>query len=1009
MKQRLLLACCAVIVSVFFSSSPLLAAGPDALLQQASSEYGAMKGALVKKYEEQYKRGEELDRRYYEANRKDTIRHQVQAWQSIVTDGCTALFDFVRSEDFDKAHIIYYDNYFNEALRMPVSYKRSWPDEVGPALNAAQRCCDADDSNKCMAQIYEKAFPVFRGFANKIENQIGGFYCSVDQSKLSYYDDYYKKTQRFTYTWPKNAETLLNFLKGDADWERQKYLWDHVGLMSSSLLNVQLRSNEGRLLGLFVQLEVQNESSYTTEHFWLRSFLEDGAVIEEGSNYLVLKRENRYYRLVHFFKGRKSLAVVYTLDTDKTIDAMSRYLILALRDYVVSGATPSPAPGPAPAPAVAQQMEVRPLTTANLTASPGPGNTCTLQVVVSDPQGAPAANAIVVFEQPGLGTLSALQTTTDAQGQTQVIYTAPTEAEMAQQGKKEISVTLNAQAPASGAKDSATLNIRSRTSEMTVVAEHAILPAHHDYYNEIRFRFKAANKKDGSAYQARIIARQQWGALVKDGLQQGGTRVYEMAVWPNSDCTVSYHWVGPPSMMRAADEIVTIEIPELGLKQEVAFSVGIDLAVVAVQRKHGGPLFPVFWEPFHVSITDRFHPNADLAALLKRFNIKTDLKIEQTSYAPAPVNPADTGFLSALFTRIEGSALGSLHDAVIWDAGQWEVQGTADKRFVLIQKGEYEDGKPWLEYPSIVFWERGGYQFQVTLRPGAFDADPRTDTALTEVFTVEEFRGMGDEMVHTVLLPSIEFLAGALAGYSKGLPLKLAFCLKGLAGDIYALLQPHETTGSTVDASINFLCDAFGCWTDVIGESKIAENAIVKELELIEVNTLALYYKTLFETCPVEKPDWVVKKGPAGKATAGAATQPPTRYDLDKVLEIAQLTIKRTRNNYLVILEREGMERSAASVFGKGTLAPAPEKLGTAQSDLERIEQGERFVVIPANNNERLVLQLNGGGGQGRLIVVTGDAVTRYAYPTAAWDATMEIDCTGKATTMQGEVLKPVP
>ncbi|MCJ7547324.1 MAG: Ig-like domain-containing protein [Deltaproteobacteria bacterium] len=995
----IVLSCVVTVISLFFC--PLVfAAGTDALLQGAVSDYNAMKDALVKQYEEQYKRGEELDRQYYQANRKDTIRNQVQAWQQIVTDGYAALFGFLKSEDFDKAHIIDSDNYFNEALRKPVSYKSSWPAEIGPALSAVQRCCSTEDSNECRYQILQKALPYYRDLANKIEEQIGGFFRSVDQGKLSYYDDYYKKTQRFTYTWPANAERLLNFFKGaNYNQELQSRKISGSGFRDASLLTVNLRSTQGRLLTMYVTLEAQD---YSRPDPWLRALLEDGAVIEEGSNYLVLKRENRYYRLVHFYKERKSLAVVYTLETDRTVDAMVRYLILALRDYVVSGAAaPAPAPAPGPSPAASRRMELKLLTSANLQTSPGLESTCTLQVIVAGPTGQPMANAVVVLEKPGLGTLSVLQLTTDAQGKAQVIYTAPTEEEMAPTGKKEVSVTVNAHEAASGVKDSATLTIRSRTSAITAQVEHTILPAHPDFYNTIQFRFQAADRKDGSPYQARIQARQQGGALVKDSLQQGGVQSYEMAVWPRQEYAVSYHWVGPASMMRAADETITIEIPELGLKKEVTFSVGIDLAVVSVQRKYGGTLFPLLWEPFHVYLTDRFHPDVDLAALLDKFRIQPGLAIEQTSYAPAPVDPAQTGFLSALFTRLEGSALGSLHDAVIWDGGQWEAQKTHDNRFVLIQKGRHEDGRPWIDYPAIVFWERGSYQFKVTLKPGAFDADPRTNTALTEVFTIEEFRGIGDEVVHTVFLPSIEFLAGALAGYTQSLPLKFAFCVKGLAGDAHAIQQPQATTGATIDSYTNFLSDAWGCCMDVMGASNLP--ASVKQL--FDNHTLALYVKTLCDTLVGDKPAGTIK----GQARAEAPGQSAAGYDLARILEIARLAVKGSKGSYLVILERNGLQRYAAEIAGGGALTPAPAKLAADQSPAQRIEEGDRFIVIPAHASEKLMLQLSGSGAGGQLILVTTDAATRYAYSQTPWQSTVAIDATGKPAFTQGAVLTPAP
>ena len=994
---------CLAVIICLCSSSLVFAAGADALLQAAGTEYAAMKASLIKKYEDAYKQGEELDRRSYLENRKDTIRNQVQAWQQIVTDGSDALFGFLKSEDFDKAHIVDNDYYFNQALSKPMSYKKTWPAEIGPAWSAVQRCCSTDDSNECRYQILQKALPSFRDFANRIEAQVGGFFRSVDQSKLSYYDSYYKKTQRFTYTWPAGAQRLLNFFQEESyDQELQSRKISGSGFRDASLLTIDLRSTQGRLLTMYVTLEVQD---YSRPDPWLRALLEESSIIDEQSTTLLLKRENRYYRLVHFYKGRKSLAVVYTIETDRTIDAMVNYLIRALRDYVVAGAaTPAPAPAPAPAPTASRQMELKPLTSANLAASPDPESTCTLQVTVIGPTGAPVAKVAVVMEKPPLGTLSALELTTDAQGRARVTYTAPTEDQMAETGKKEIAVTVIAREPLSGAKDSMTFTIRSRASAITTQVEHAILPAHPDYYNTIRFRFQAADKKDGSAYQAHIRTREQWGALVKDTLQQGGTQSYQMAVWPNQDCAIAYHWVGPSSMMQATAEMVTIEIPELGLSQKVTFSIGIDLAIVSAQRKFGGILYPLLWEPFSVYVTDRFHPDTDLAALLAQFRIKTDLAIEQTFYAPPPVEPGETGFLSALVTRIEGA--GSLRNAVVWAGGQWEAQKTQDNRFVLVQKGTYEDNRPWIDYPAVVFWERGSYQFKVSIKPGAFDADPRTNTALTEVYTIEAFRGIGDEVVHTVFLPSIEFLAGALAGYTESLPLKFAFCLKGLAADTQALRQPQATTGGMIDAGINFLTDAWGCSMDVMGASKLAPR--IKEL--FDNHTLALYTKTLVDTLVADKPTPATKGVDKGTTTATPAPQPSsTGYDLGRVLEMARLAVKGSKNSFLVILERKGLKDYIAKIPGAGKLAPALPKVTAEQKPSQRIEQGERFTVIPCHQNEKLLLDLEGSGAAGSLIVVTPDAIKRYAFPQAAWRTEATIDATGQAAFTHGDKLTPIP
>ncbi|MCJ7772941.1 MAG: Ig-like domain-containing protein, partial [Desulfobacterales bacterium] len=783
MKKRryisILIICCFALVSTMVQ---ITAAGEhDALIQSAKKEYEDLKISLVKKYEDGYKKAPEQDHEYRRLHGKDTIRNQVKNWEWTATDGYNKIVSFIGSEDFDKAAIINDDYHFNQALSMPVRYKDTWPDEIGPAWNAAQSCCATDDINECRCLILKKAFPFFRDFSNKIERQVEGFFRSLDQSKLTYYDDYRKKTQRFSYTWPKNIQRRINFFEGENyDQEFQSWKVSGCGFGQPSLLTLDIRSNEGRSQGIYVNLyfnEVNNS------RVWFEGVMENAEILESGGNYLIVKHGDSNYCLIHFFKGRKSQGVVYTMETDKTVDAMVRYMIFALKDYVLSGGG-SPAPGPEEAPSADRVMDVEPITSTNLNTSPNKGNTCTFEVTVTGKEGAPVSGAEVVFEKPKLGTLSLLKVKTGASGKAQIIYTAPTDEEVAATGKQQVDVYVNAKDTASGAKGSELLHVRSTTSDMTASTKHKILPAHSDYYNEIVFKFNAADKLDGSPYKARITAKGQYAALVRELYQPGGAGSLDMDVVNNRDCTLYYHWSGPPTMKQALDETVTIEIPELKLKHEVAFSVGIDLQIVSVQRAYGGDLFPIMWEPFHVTVIDGFHPNEDLVKLLKEFSIKTDLKIEQVNFTAAPVNPSETGFLSALITRIEGISGSSLQEAVIWDAGQWEVSKTRDMKYVLMQKGTYEDGKPWMEYPAIVFWERGAYQFKASMNPGPFDSDPRNNSVLTELYEVREFRGFSDEVIHTVFMPSAEFLASALSGFSKSLPLKMAFCSKGLAGDL---------------------------------------------------------------------------------------------------------------------------------------------------------------------------------------------------------------------------------
>lgn len=971
----------AVILTIFALVQTPVAGEYDSIIQAAQKDYEALKTSLVKKYEDGYKQAGEKDNEYRRQHDKSTIRHQVSNWKWTATDGYNAMFGFIKSQDFDKANIIKDNYHYHQALSMPIRYKDKWAEEIRPAYSAVQSCCATDDINECHCVILKKVFPYFRDFSNKIEGQVGGFYRSLDQSKLNYYDDYYKKTQTFTYTWPKNVIKLLNFFKGehyDQEFRSRKVSGCDFG--QPSLLNIDIRSNEGRSQGLFVSLYYNKPNSSLV---WFKDILEGGKIIDRGSNHFIVKYGDSYYYLIHFFKGRKSLGVVYTMQTDKTVDAMVRYMIFALKDYVLSGSG-SPGTEPDEAPADEHALEVGPFTSTNLNTTPNKGNTCELEIIVADKGGVPVASTEVVFEPPEFGTLSSLKITTNASGKAQVKYTAPTDLEIAKTGKKQIDVYVNAKESATGVKGYEVLHIRSAMSDMVASVQHPILPAHPNYHNKIVFKFQAADKTDGSAYTARITTKGQYTALAKTLREQGGTNTLTMDVWNNSDCTLFYRWVGPPTMKQALEEIVTIEIPELKLKQEVAFSVGIDLQIVSVQRAYSGTLFPIMWEPFHITVMDGFHPKADLAKLLNKFNIKTDLTMKQVHFTPAPVHPGETGFLSALLTRIEGASGSSLQDAVIWDVGKWEVQKTRGMKYVLIQKGTYEDGKPWMEYPSLVFWERGTYQFKAAIRPGMFDADPRNNTVLTELYEVKEFRGFSDEIIHTVFMPSAEFLASVVYGFSESLPIKMALCTKSLAGDLHAK--------NYTDAIV----DLFGCFVDVVGDSKVAK----KIKDWIPRNTLALYVKTLCDTMAggKEKKAIAVKKPVVTSAQTRASNEPlSSEARLKKVLEIAQKAVQGTGDSYIVILQKEGLVSYSAGIAGGAKLLPAPHKLGTAQTESQRIEQGERFIVVPASTQEKIKFELKGNGNPGAVIVVTDGFVRRHAYLTSPWEATITVNSSGNA------------
>jgi hypothetical protein len=124
---------------------------------------------------------------------------------------------------------------------------------------------------------------------------------------------------------------------------------------------------------------------------------------------------------------------------------------------------------------------------------------------------------------------------------------------------------------------------------------------------------------------------------------------------------------------------------------------------------------------------------------------------------------------------------------------------------------------------------------------------------------------------------------------------------------------------------------------------------------------------------------------------------------------MARLAVKGSKNSYLVILERKGVKDFTAKIAGTGKLTPALPKVTAEQNPSQRIEQGERFIVIPCHTNEKLLLDLEGDGAGGELIIVTPAVVKRFAYPSKAWQTEATIDATGQAAFTHGEKLTPVP
>jgi len=459
-------------------------------------------------------------------------------------------------------------------------------------------------------------------------------------------------------------------------------------------------------------------------------------------------------------------------------------------------------------------------------------------------------------------------------------------------------------------------------------------------------------------------------------------------------------------MMKPYDEVVTIEIPELKLKKTVSFSVGMDLMIQSIQMKDGTKIYPAIFNPLNIYVVDKFHPHADLEKIFKDFGINTDLKISQTAYIGAPPDTTQECLLGALFTAWEGSSKFPHTSPVIFDGPLWGIRKTKDKRYILRWVGKDSNHKVFVEYPGVCLFERGTYQFKVGISPGNFDADPRNNHALTDSLIVHDFANEGESIMHTVLLPSIQFLllsATELPMIEIGKMSKLALGAVnlGLTGKSTIDDIQHRKWG-------NVFIDVFSSYISTIDKAKLSSKA----KKLISKNTLALYTESLVEKLvSLSSSESQTRVTPTRLNIVPLAYAADTmavsakKYPESDLFKLSQFTLKGAKNYYLILLQKRGMARYEMQTSAGLKLEAAPAKIYKNGKTTQRIYAGENYVVIGARKDEEILLDLSGTGQPGKLTVISPERIVCYRYPSSKWHAILQINGSGNIITKQGEKL----
>ncbi len=616
---------------------------------------------------------------------------------------------------------------------------------------------------------------------------------------------------------------------------------------------------------------------------------------------------------------------------------------------------------------------------------------CRIEVAFRDGDDQPIAGAKILFPKPPIGGLSAQEVTTGADGKAAVEYTAPSEEELKKQGKLVFEQYLAVTEAKTGLKGD--IVITTRSDEKSVVAELAypIVPAHRSYGDVIRLRFNVAARPDGQPHRAVAYVKNESGSLTCD-FQIERPKV-EWDVEPETTYTLVYRWLGPAELEKPEPEIVTIELPQLKLRESVELSVGVDLGIKEVRRRGGPMTLPLMHEALDVVVEDAFHKDAALDKLFSAYDLQPSVTIDLLSFQAAQVSPAENGLISSILSHFD--VPGGVESCYPWSlpVGTAKRSATHADEWIMIDKhwkNKQQKGyPPDYVFPGVQLMNRGNYTFDVALGFGLHDAGNKNNSKEVD-FVVTEYQTYELQSFRTVQLPCIETLirgAVSLAGGIEKLPglVKLSAQVDTTLGitDVGIALKEGRKKDAVLGC-VGLYAGAAGAMPGVSDAGK----------SLAEITSVTLYAHEAIQR------SWEATVAPAERTVSETGQQVRTTSGdgLAEGLEFTQLLLQGFGNQSLVCLERPTLTTFEAFLADGTPITPIPPKLfGGDIGRGQRMRTSDRFVVIGLQRDEAVLLRLSGSSGTGRLITVTPKAIEALQYPSGDWKAEIRVDGSGKA------------
>ncbi|MBD3397481.1 hypothetical protein GF413_00155 [Candidatus Micrarchaeota archaeon] len=547
-----------------------------------------------------------------------------------------------------------------------------------------------------------------------------------------------------------------------------------------------------------------------------------------------------------------------------------------------------------------------------------------------------------------------------------------------------------------------------------------IIPASDKYSSRISFTIECTGppNSDGPKGEHKVKVKRKLprGQLVmtEDGYNYDND--LELSVKEGEKTHVFYKWVGPigdNQLEAAKDETITIstKIADKEIKEQVKLSVGIDLAIDAIEpvRKGEGEICPFREETFKVFVKDAFHPGESVAQMAERFKTRPRLYVDMEGEVEDPFDYDDLKY--GLFGPLAQEVLKSLYKAQFLasnrlvqdckcDGCEWMIKQYQGRSQLICQSPE------GLKRLSLVMCQKGTHTFHARIKA---DIDSKEDQ-----MPGHESQVTIDEYPYRTLAWFFHSVIPAFDGLGKMLPKNAAVKALRCSQEWWGLSGAQFDNKQ--DALIGVTMATFGCLKRVALDKEVVNTlGFVKLAKFLNVyfKVAGLVTGAMDEYwTPCTQMDYERISCSQEKSMRGTGGPDLRTSQRQMTLDLTQAIVKESGANHMVLMKKDGLTdyrlerpRKQKSIE---SLTSQSDALEYARSEATKIYEGKRSLNIPAFSDERQVIHLKGDGSPGSLILVTKDDIKEYEYPDKEWQSIIEINAGGKVGFIQGDKLLAV-